>query len=394
MKKILIVGASILQLPAIKKAKEKGYIVAVADRDINAIGKTYADLFYQVSTIDIDGILKVATEFKPDGIMTLATDMPMRAVANSASKLGLPGISIEAAENATDKGKMIKNFKRCGVASPWFHLVEFEDNLQEIFDKISYPCIFKPVDNAGSRGVVLVNRRDELLEAYKYSKSQSRNGEVIIEEYMQGHEVSVETMTVDGETYVLAITDKVTTGAPHFVEMGHSQQSRLPNETLIKIEKLAKQAINSVGIDVGPSHVEIMVTKEGPKVIELGARLGGDCITTHLIPLSTGIDMVGATIDLLTGGNPDIMPKYSKGSAIRYFNVPTGKIISVDGVEEAYQIKAVKEIALTKDIGDTVSEINSSSDRVGFIIAQGKDSEEAIQICDNALNRIGFRIDN
>lgn len=393
MKKILIVGASILQLPAIKKAKEKGFIVATVDRDINAIGRPFANVFYNVSTIDIDGILRVATEFKPDGIMTLATDMPMRAVSNAALKLGIPGISIEAAENATDKGKMIKTFKKHNVSSPWFYIVKYENVLQQIVDIISYPCIVKPVDNAGSRGVVLVNNREKLLEAYIYSRSQSRNGEVIIEEYMQGHEVSVETMTVDRETHILAITDKLTTGGPHFVEMGHSQQSTLTAETLCKIKQLAKQAINSIGIDIGPSHVEIMVTNSGPKVIELGARMGGDCITTHLVPLSTGIDMVGATIDILTGSKPDIMPKHCMGSAIRYFNVHKGKILSIDGVDEAWRISGVKEISFIKNIGDTISEINNSADRVGFIVAQGKCAEEAIQICEGAINQIEFKVE-
>jgi biotin carboxylase len=387
-KRILILGASVLQLPAIKAAKRKGFVVGVADQNINAIGMEFADVRYCVSTIDIDGILRVATEFRADGVMTLATDMPVRAVAKCASQLALPGISVEAAEKATDKAEMIRCFADHSVASPWFYVIENKADLYASIDQISYPCILKPVDNAGSRGVILVNHRDELETAYTYSKKESRSGVVIIEEYLKGHEVSVETMTEQGETHVLAITDKLTTGAPHFVEMGHSQPTILPLDVQERVERLAVDAVDSLGINIGPAHVEIMVTENGPKVIELGARLGGDCITTHLVPLSTGIDMVGATIDLLTGREPDLKPIYSFGSAIRYIGVDGGRIKSVEGVDEAKHIPGIKEIVLTKGIGDTVKTISSSTDRVGFVIAQATDVRNAIRICEDAMRKI------
>lgn len=138
-----------------------------------------------------------------------------------------------------------------------------------------------------------------------------------------------------GKVHILAITDKLTTGAPYFVEMGHSQPSRLPEKDLLKIRDLTSRAIKAVGIENGPAHVEVMQTKQGPKMIELGARMGGDCITTHLVPLSTGIDMVKATIDIALGIEPDIIPKFSKGSAIRFFKVPCGVIESIEGVESS-----------------------------------------------------------
>jgi biotin carboxylase len=381
MKKIFIIGASILQLPAIKKAKEKGFIVAVADRDTCAVGRSYADEFYPISTIDVDKILKAATEFHADGIMTLATDMPMRAVANATTKLSLPGISIQTAEKATNKGKMMKAFKEHGVASPWYYVVRNDEELRKIVIKILYPCIIKPVDNAGSRGVILLNCEEELVESYIYSRNNSRNGEVIIEEYMYGDEVSVETMTINGVTHVIAITDKLTTGAPYFVEMGHSQQTKLSMEIREEIQKLAIRAINAIGIEIGPAHVEIMVTKDGPKIIELGARLGGDCIATHLVPLSTGVDMVGATIDILTGKEPDIKQKYNMGSAIRYFNPPKGRINHIDGINQAKKIDGVKEVLFTKQVGEDLSDITNSANRIGFVIAQGNDALDAIRIC-------------
>ena len=392
MKRLLIIGASILQLPAIKKAKELGHYVAVADFNPNAVGIPYADEFYNASTIDIEAICKVAEEFKPDGIMTLATDMPMRSIAAATSRLGLPGISMDTAIKSTDKGEMIKAFKEHGVESPWFYIIEDVESLKKLLPGLSYPCILKPTDNAGSRGVMLVNSAEELMEAYQYSVSQSRGGLVILEEYMTGPEVSVEVMVVDGVPHVLQVTDKLTTGAPYFVEMGHNQPSMLPAEDVEKIKDLACRAVKSVGINCGPSHVEIKLTPTGPKMVELGARMGGDCITTHLVPLSTGVDMIKATIDVSLGLTPDITPTLHKGSAIRFFDAPNGIITAIEGVEEAKSITGVQEISFTKNVGDEVTEIHSSLDRCGFVIAQCDSANDAIEVCEKAKKEIQITI--
>ena len=324
MKRLLIIGASILQLPAIVKAKEMGLYVAVADYNPNAVGIPYADEYYNVSTIDAPGVCQAAKAFRADGIMTLATDMPMRSIAYACEQLGLPGISQDTALKATDKGEMIKAFAAAGVAHPWFRILP-DAATAGIPEGITYPCITKPTDNAGSRGVLLVRGSEELPQALAYSAEHSRGGSVIVEEYMTGSEVSVEIMVLDGVVHVLQVTDKLTTGAPHFVEMGHSQPSRLPAADLEKIRDLAIRAVKAVGIGSGPAHVEIMLTKDGPKMVELGARMGGDCITSHLVPLSTGIDMVKATIQICLGMTPDLTVKFEKGAAIRFFDAPPGR---------------------------------------------------------------------
>lgn len=388
MKKLLIIGASILQLPAIKKAKEMGYYVGVIDFDPNAIGIPFADEYFNVSTIDIEGVVKTAEDFKPQGIMTLATDMPMRSIAAACEKLGLSGISFKTAVKSTDKGEMIKAFEECGVEHPWYYIVNGVDSLDAVLDKITYPCISKPTDNSGSRGVMLIHNETELKDAIGYSSSNGRSGSVIVEEYMQGPEVSVEIITIDGEPNVLQVTDKLTTGAPHFVEMGHSQPSRLDEKDLSKIRDLACRAVRAVGIENGPAHVEIILTKEGPKMVELGARMGGDCITTHLVPLSTGIDMIEATIKIACGEKPDIEPKFKKGSAIRFIDAPIGTITAINGIEEAEKVDGVKEVSLTKHIGDKVGEIGSSTDRVGFVIAQSNTADEAVSVCEETLKKI------
>ena len=388
----MIVGASVLQLPAILKAKEMGLYVGVADYNPQAIGIQYADEFFNASTMDEEAVLSAALKFKPDGIMTLATDMPMRGVAKVSEKLGLHSISYDTAFKATDKFEMIKAFKAHDVASPWFFTVDSLEELKALESQMSYPCIMKPTDNAGSHGVVLANDFDELLQSYEYSRASARHGRVIIEEYLKGNEVSVEVMVVDGKVNILQITDKLTTGAPHFVEMGHSQPSRHPLETQKAIKDLAAQACNAVGIDQGPAHVEMMVTERGPVMIELGARMGGDNITTALVPLSTGIDMVKATIDVALGNTPDIEPKCLCGSAIRYLEAPEGIIASITGVEEAKQMPHVKDVIMTKAVGDPSTPIHCSNDRIGSVIAQAATAEEAVKACEKAMKLIKIEI--
>lgn len=390
--KVLIVGASVLQLPAILKAKEMGLTVAVADYNPQAVGIPCADAYYNVSTIDPEGVYQAAKDFGADGIMTLATDMPMRSIAYACKRLGLCGISEETAIASTDKEAMIAAFEKAGVAHPWYVVVESADD--PALDKVSFPCICKPTDNSGSRGVVLVEDKKELASAIAYSVGNSRGGRAIVEEYMVGPEVSVEVMVWDGKVYVLQITDKLTTGAPHFVEMGHSQPSRLPAETQEKIRVLAEKAVKAVGIENGPAHVEMMITEDGPKMVELGARMGGDCITSHLVPLSTGIDMTKATIDISLGQTPYLATKHNEGSAIRFFDVPSGEITEISGVEKAKGIPGVKEIVFTKQVGDAVGKIGSSTDRVGYVIAQANTAEEAVVVCQKAMDCIQVSIRN
>lgn len=393
MKKLMIVGASVLQLPAILKAKEMGLQVAVVDFNPQAIGIPYADKYYNASTMDEDAVLAAAKDYQPDGIMTLATDMPMRGVAKASDILHLHGINYETAVKATDKYDMIKAFKEHNVPSPWFFVVDTLEELKGHEIDVTFPCIIKPTDNAGSHGVAKVYSFQELLENYEYAHSCSRHGKVIVEEYLDGPEVSVEVMVVNGIVNILQITDKITTEAPHFVEMGHTQPSRLPAATQEAIRNVAVAACKAIGIDKGPAHVEMKVTKRGPVMIELGARMGGDNITTHLVPLSTGIDMVGSTIKVALCEEPDITPTLHCGSAIRYFEVPFGTIKAIENVEEANRILGVKQITFTKEVGEESAPIYCSNDRIGFVIAQGATAEDAVAACEEAMKRIQIKID-
>ncbi|MGN1370633.1 MAG: ATP-grasp domain-containing protein [Aristaeellaceae bacterium] len=392
-KRIMILGASVLQLPGIEKAKEMGYEVIAVDMDPYAIGFKTADICLVISTIDIPAVVQAAKEYHIDGVMTLASDMPMRTVAAVAKECGLVGIDMETAIKATNKAEMREALAAGNVPIPEFHRVRTEDAYREAIAFFEEKCIVKPADNSGSRGVYLINNvRDEkqVAEAYAHSKQYSRSGEIVVEEYMEGPEVSVETMSVDGVCHVVQITDKLTTGAPYFVEMGHNQPSMLSEEVKEDIRRVAIAANRAIGIQNGPSHTEIKVTKQGAKIVELGARLGGDCITTHLVPLSTGVNMVEMCIRIAMGEKPEIKPAFDKGSAIRYFRHGAGKVVRLDGVDEAEKMPGIQQVSIVHGLGEDVHEITSSSERMGFVVAQGVDPQDAIDRCEAALEKINI----
>ncbi|WP_346663658.1 ATP-grasp domain-containing protein [uncultured Merdimonas sp.] len=392
MKTILCLGASIMQVEAIKKAKEIGYRIIAVDYDKKALGKDLADEFYEVSTIDTNAVLEVAKKCKIDGVVTVATDMPVRTAAVLSEKLGIPGLTQDVAIKATDKIEMIKSFSENKVPSPAFWIVECYEDFMNQKEEFTYPVIFKPQENSGSRGVILVNKAEEAEHAYEYAKKFSKTGKILVEEYLEGPEVSVEVICENGKVHILAITDKLTTGAPFFVEMGHCQPSALDVEIQNKIKNVAAQAIRAIGIQNGPVHVEMKIPEGIPKMIELGARMGGDFITTHLVPLSTGIDMMKLVIQNACGERLDIPQKQNYGSAIRFFTGKAGELKDVSGIERALSIKGVKEVLRFKDDGSRITNVHNSLDRIGCVIAQGESNKDAIMNCEKALEEIKVNV--
>lgn len=396
MKKMMILGASILQLPAIEKASEMGLEVIAVDMNPEAVGFKVPGVIKEViSTIDTPAILKAAMRHKINGIMTLASDMPMQSVAVVSHEMGLVGISEDTALKATNKAFMRDALNEAGVPVPLYFRVEGKNAFKKAVEKVrnaGYKCIVKPADNSGSRGVDLLKDDADLDAAYEYTIQYSRGGEIVVEEFMEGPEVSVETLAVEGDVHVIQITDKLTTGAPYFVEMGHSQPSQLSEDTRKRIAEIAIAANNAIGIKNGPSHTEIKVTKDGPKIVELGARLGGDCITTHLVPLSTGVNMVECSIRIALGEEPDLEPKWNKGSAIRYLKTETGVVKEIKGVAEAEQIPGVQQVSIVHGVGNPVGEIKSSVDRAGFVISKAENAEKAVAIAEEGIRHISVLV--
>ena len=399
MKKIMILGASILQLPAIIKAKDMGLQVIAVDMNPDAVGMKEDGVIPEViSTIDIPAVLEAAKRHSINAIMTLASDMPMRTVAVVAKKMGLVGISEDTAVKATNKAAMRDALAEKSVPIPAYFRVtdkkEYYDAIESV-KAVSEKCIVKPVDNSGSRGIVLLRdfERNTIDSAFEYSSLSSRSGDLMVEEYMEGPEVSVETLSVNGICHVIQITDKLTTGAPYFVEMGHSQPSAHSEEIKKRIKEVTVAANHAIGIENGPSHTEIKITKDGPKIVEIGARLGGDNITTFLTPLSTGVDMVECCIKIALGEIPDLQEKFEKASAIRYFDVAYGTIKNITGIEDAKKISGVEQVFVVHDVGEKLDGIKSSVDRAGFVIAQADTAKEAIRICEEAIDTINIEVE-
>ena len=210
----------------------------------------------------------------------------------------------------------------------------------------------------------------------------------MVERCISGTEVSVEGMTVNGKTHILAITDKMVTEPPYFVELGHSETALLEDAEKVRIEDVARAAIEAVGIVNGPSHTEIMITDSGPMVIEIAARLGGDYITSRLVPLSTGFDMVGASVELALGMPVDFPPPKQDGSAVRFIVSDTGVISDIKIDSAIYDLPGFEELELYKKSGDAISEPHSSNDRVGHVIRTGPDALSARETAEKALSMI------
>ncbi|MGE4284674.1 MAG: ATP-grasp domain-containing protein [Clostridia bacterium] len=391
MQKLIILGASDLQVPTILKAKEKGIFTYVLDMNPQAIGVAYADHFENISTIDTEKVIEFANNVRPDGIMTAASDRPMKTVAAVCDAFGLPGITKEVAERATNKVAMRLALEKARVPIPKFSIIP---NIGEYRIAVAvFPCryIVKPADNSGSRGIFLVEKPEDSEIAYNYSMSNSSNGYILVEEFIEGPEVSVETITYKGITSVIAITDKITTGPPYFVELGHTQPSVLPPQIQENIRSVAIQAVEALGINNSPSHVELKITETGPKIIELGARMGGDCITSHLVPLSTGVDLVGAAIDLALGRIPDIQRHFQKASAIRYFQQNPG-ILGEITIPSSLSNEVIM-IHFSKKEGDSVNIVQNSAERIGYVITQAEERRDVVRAAEEVVFQYNERLE-
>lgn len=392
-KRMMILGASALQVPAIKAAKEMGYEIILVDYDENAVGFPLADVKLVVSTLDMEEVYKQALIYKPDVVITSTSDGPVRTAAYVNEKLGKkPDLSYEDALCATIKSNMRNRLKENHVPVPAYYTADNFESFQAAAEALD-DCIVKPSDNAGSRGVVLLEgnqkqEEKELRRIYEYSKKNSRNGIVMIEEFMAGPEVSVEAITVDGETEIIAITDKYITPPPYFVELAHSEPSRLSEEIQGQIRDIALQAIRAIRLQNGPSHTEVKITEKGPKIVEIAARLGGDFITSRLVPLSTGVDLVGASVQLAAGKKPELKRKWQKAAAIHFIHGEQGKIQCLEETEEMSRLDGIEEVAIYKKPGDVVDGTKSSNDRLGHIITTGRTPEEAMEKGRKALECI------
>ncbi len=398
MKTVMILGAGPYQVPAIKIVKELGYKAIVCDYDKNAVGVSLADEFYEISTIDKEAVLNKAVELKPDFVITSTSDLPVRTAAYVAEKLELPkDLTYEDSICATDKSAMRERLKQFNVPIPKYFICHNFEEFKGAIESLNNYCIVKPADNAASRGVKLIDNElstNELQKQYDFTRNYSRNGIVMVEEFMTGAEVSVESFIVNGEPNIITITDKLVTPLPYFVELGHSEPSQLPDDIQNKIKNVTTQAIKAIGIQNGVSHAELKITPNGPKIVEIAARLGGDYITAKLVPLSTGVDMVKNSILLALKQSINIEKTLNCGSAIRFITAPKGIVKDIKIAKNPLDIEGVIDFQLNIKIGDEVKDVKSSNDRIGFVITQAETVKKAVEIAENALSFITINTKN
>lgn len=314
MKKIVIIGANNFQMPLIKKAKQLGYETHVFAWADGAVGAEFADYFYPISIIEKEKILEKCKEIKPDAITSVASDLATLTVNYLADKLGLVGNSLECTRLSTNKYEMRKAFLANGVSVPKFAEVAgaSEEEIAKIKD-FSMPIIVKPTDRSGSRSINKIENWEEaesgkLKEAIEAATEVSFEKKAIIEEYIDGEEFSAESISYKGKHTLLAVTRKRTTGAPHFIETGHIQPAGINNNMLEKVQKEVFAGLNSLQITNGASHAEFKITPDGKvKIIEIGARMGGDCIGSDLVKISTGYDFLKMVIDVALGKAPEFI---------------------------------------------------------------------------------------
>ena len=388
MKRLLVLGGAEFNVPLVKKAKEKAYYVGVVDINKDSPAFKYADKKYIVSLKDKEEVLRCAKNFNPDGITVGMVETAVGSCAYVTSKLNLPGIDEETARNSTDKYKMIKAFEKYNVPHPCFVYVPKNKILNKRID-ITFPVIVKPVDMSGSRGIFLANNEVELKDAMQKSSKISYRGDVIVEEYMDGPEVSVELVIKDGIPHVIQITDKTTSGFPHFAEIGHFQPSQLPDDILIKIKEVACNAAKALNLKNSLGHAEIKVTSSGPKMVEMGARAGGDGIGEQLIELSTGVSFTEIAIQIAMGEEIIIPDKrLNKSSCIRFILSCDGVLKSVEGIDSARTLNNIKEVNIYGVPGNEYHDMIDNSGRIGYVISSSDIVKETKDSCDNAIDLI------
>ncbi len=395
-KHLLIVGGGVFQVPAIKIAKSMGLKVVVTDYNPEAEGMLLADYPIEVSTRNINLTVNMAKQFHRacplDGVLTVGTDAS-QTVAAVADALNLPGIPFEVAERATDKIKMRQVLKNKNVPVPDFRPIWTLEECREAIKDLSLPLVIKPCDNMGARGVRKIERFDELTLAFREAKEASISGKLILEEFMGGPELSLDALVFESNIHITGVADRIIERAPYFVEVGHTLPSTLPADQQTQAVEVFKQAIIALGIDIGAAKGDIKITPEGPKIVEIAARLSGGWMSAYTYPLATGVNLYKAAIQVALGEKPtDLTPKTSLVSAERSLLPPAGKILSIRGVEEARKIKGVKEIILMKEAGDMAEEPRSNLGKVGYVITIGKSREEAIRINNLARETIKIEI--
>ena len=376
MKTVLFVGAGRHQRRAIARAKALGLRVAAIDRNPDAPGLVLADVAEVVDFGDVGAAVEAARRIAPDGVLTVASDRAVPVVAAIADAMGLPGIGPEAAHSATNKLAMRRTLALAGVPQPRFGDVE----------EVGFPCVVKPVDSAGQRGLRLVRSAEELGTALEGALAESQAGEAIVEQFVDGVEVNCLAVARDGEVTVLTLSDRRRPAGDGFgVCLAHVFPATIDSDAAAEAERVAAAAVRAIGLRDSVAYPQLLVSADGVRLVEIAARVPAG-LMDEVSRLGIGVDLVRiALLQALGEPVPDelLRPTVRQPLAIRFLTaepgpLPVGVVRSVNGLERARGAPGVVAADSYIVPGETIRAARVDGDRRGYMIALGDTGDEAM----------------
>ena len=397
MKSLLMLGGGFLQCYVIKKAKQLGYRVLVLDAASNAMGFKLADDYAVINIVDEDACLKYAKEHNVDGVLTAATDFSVLTMSRIAQEMGLPGINYEAAKRIKNKAAVRKCLFDAKADDTGY---SFEINslkeASKILPHVKFPVMMKPCDGSGSRGASRVDRAEDFEEACKFAMNGSITHRAVAEPFVVGKEYGVESCVDKGEIHVLGIMQKEMTLPPFYAELGHAIPSGLSFEMENKIRKCVEKALVALEVNHGSVNMDLLIGNDGDvHIVDVGARMGGNLIGSHIIPKGTGVDYMGNMIRAAVGDATDYTPLHEpKPVATKLLALIPGIVKALPDFE---QIANEYDVAIEHHlhVGDTINEYHTNLDGCGYVVATGNDVDDAISkasVAKNAIDRLIVRL--
>jgi biotin carboxylase len=383
-KRLLVLGAGPAQLGLHRAAREHGLFVIACDRDPTAVGFEYADRRAVVSVEDEAAIGQLARAEQVDGVIAPGIDWPVAIAARLAAHAGLSHpITPETASLTVLKHRQRKRLAEHGVPQPRWQVTT------EVVKGLPLPAVVKPVDRQGQRGLAVALGREELGDAIAAAVEASRNGLALVEELVPGPEVTVNGFSVDGVFHPLTVTDRLTAGAPAFgVALAHVWPSEHRVEEAVEAARLAADAL---GVTNGPTYTQIVLGPDGPRVMELAARLGGGH-DAELCRVALGVDLNGLALAAALGEPLEAPePAPAGGAVVRFLVPPPGVLEDVDGLEEALAVEGVVDARVYRSPGWEFGPFRRGNDRAGYVLARGESRDDALARADRGAELIRFR---
>jgi biotin carboxylase len=396
---VLILGAGVMQEPAIRSAKELGWTVVVADGNLRAPAAGLADRFLPVDLKDREGLAASARgirqELGLDGVFTAGTDFSA-SVAYVAAELGLPGLPLEAAIRASDKLAMRAALAAAGVPSPRFAAVASMGEEARAAAELGFPLVVKPADSMGARGCRLARSPVELAEAVAAALPFSRSGRAIVEEYLEGPEFSIDALVVRGELRVRGIADRHIFFDPYFVELGHTMPSAAPAAVLEEVLRVFRSGVRALGLDscAAKGDIKHCPSRGGAFVGEIAARLSGGYMSGWTYPYASGVDVTREALELCVGReSPPARPDRGWSSAERAFISAPGRVRAVLGTQEVERLPYVKNLYLRAMPGTEAVFPSNNVEKCGNVISQAPDRESAVGAAEAAVASLLVRLE-